>query len=140
MLSQDPVESFAFFNESIELTRRFRALKLWLSLRYHGRQAFVESILRDLKNARQLADLVQKEPVLELVAPVSLSAVCFRHREVDNQALLERVLRRGKVYLSNATIGGRFGLRACFVNHRTTEEDVRSIVDEVVSAAKDIRS
>lgn len=136
-LSQDPIESFAYFDESMELSRRFRALKLWLSLRYHGRKAFRESIARDLKHAQMLAEIVQQEPALELLAPVTLSAVCFRHRSADNQALLNSILRRGKVYLSNATIGGHFALRACFVNHRTVEADVRSIVEEVMAAAGD---
>lgn len=135
VFSRDPVESFAFFDESMELSRRFRALKLWMSLRYHGRAAFRDSMLRDLQHAQLLAELVRGQPSLELLAPVSLSAVCFRHRTADNEALLQRVLRRGKVYLSNATIGGRFALRACFVNHRTVESDVRAIVDEVLAAA-----
>jgi aromatic-L-amino-acid decarboxylase len=135
VLSQDPVESFAFFDESMELSRRFRASKLWFSLRYHGRKAFREAIALDLQHAQLLARMVQQEPSLELLAPVSLSAVCFRHRSVDNQSLLQRVLQRGKVYLSNATINGHFGLRACFVNHRTVETDVRSIVEEVMAAA-----
>jgi glutamate/tyrosine decarboxylase-like PLP-dependent enzyme len=135
VLSDDPVESFAFFDESIELSRRFRALKLWLSLRYHGRKAFREAIALDLQHAQLLARMVQQQASLELLAPVSLSAVCFRHRTADNQALLQRVLRRGRVYLSNATINGRFALRACFVNHRTVEADVRAIIEEVLAAA-----
>jgi glutamate/tyrosine decarboxylase-like PLP-dependent enzyme len=133
--SQDPIESFAVFDESIELSRRFRAFKLWLSLRYHGRQAFREAMQRDLAHAQLLADLIRAEPALELLAPVTLSAVCFRHRNADNQALLKAVLARGKVYLSNATIGAHFALRACFVNHRTVEDDVHSIVAEVMAAA-----
>ena len=136
-LSQDPIESFAYFDESMELSRRFRALKLWLSLRYHGRKAFRDSIARDLSHAQLLAEMVRQEPALELLAPVTLSAVCFRHRSVDNEVLLKSVLRRGKVYLSNATIGGHFALRACFVNHRTVEADVRSIAEEVMAAAGD---
>jgi glutamate/tyrosine decarboxylase-like PLP-dependent enzyme len=135
-LSQDPIEGFAFFDESMELSRRFRALKLWLSLRYHGRTAFRQAMTHDLRHAQLLAQLVRAQPDLELLAPVSLSAVCFRHRSADNQALLQRVLRRGKVFLSNATIGGQFALRACFVNHRTVEADVRQVIEEVVAAAQ----
>jgi glutamate/tyrosine decarboxylase-like PLP-dependent enzyme len=133
--SQDPIEGFAFFDESMELSRRFRALKLWLSLRYHGRKAFCETINADLRHAQLLACLIQERPELELLAPVSLSAVCFRHRSADNEVLLQRVLRRGAVYLSNATIAGHFALRACFVNHRTTADDVNSIIQEVLAAA-----
>lgn len=136
VFNQDPAETYAAFDESIELSRRFRALKLWLSLQYHGRRAFRDAIATDLRHARMLADLVASEPDLELLAPVPLSAVCFRHRTKDNEAILKRVNARGRVYISNATIDGRFALRACFVNHRTTEDDVRAIVSEVIAAAE----
>src|SRR5579864_2283638 len=107
-LSLDPVEGFAFFEESLELSRRFRALKLWLSLRYHGLAAFRESIRKDLARARRLADAIKREAQLELLAPVELSAVCFRHagtgqrsdEELNrfNLALLKRVVELGRVY------------------------------------------
>ena len=81
LLATDPIEGFAFFEESLELSRRFRALKLWLSLRYHGLGAFRESIRKDLQQGRRLADAIKNEAKLELVAAGELSAVCFRHRE-----------------------------------------------------------
>lgn len=140
ILNQDPGESFAFFDESIELSRRFRALKLWLSLQYHGRKAFREAIARDLRHAQLLAETIQAHPKLELLAPVPLSAVCFRYRGRDNEAILRRVIARGRVYLSNATINDQFALRACFVNHRTGPEDVHEIIYEVIAAAEDIKS
>ena len=77
-LSDDPVEGFEFFAESLELSRRFRALKLWLSLRYHGFGQFREAIREDLRHAQLLARLIAAEPALELLAPVELSTVCFR--------------------------------------------------------------
>src|SRR5450755_4190984 len=78
-LSDDLVEGFAFFEESIELSRRCRALKLWLSLRYHGLAAFRAAIQKDLDCAQRLAAAVRNTPGLELLAPVELSTVCFRH-------------------------------------------------------------
>lgn len=138
IFAEDPTEAFAFFEESIELTRRFRALKLWMSLQYHGRRAFREAIARDLGHAQLLAQIIQSRPELELLAPVPLSAVCFRHRAKDNAGILKRVIARGRVYLSNATIGGQFALRACFVNHRTRDDDVRAIVSEVMAAADEM--
>ena len=135
---ENPAESFAFFEESMELSRRFRALKLWLSLQYHGRAAFRATIRRDLDHAQALARTVQSHPELELLAPVALSAVCFRHRSRDNVALLKRMAARGRVYLSNATIGGEFALRACFVNHRASDSDVEAIVSEVIAAADEL--
>ena len=136
--NEDPTESFLFFQEAIEQSRRFRALKLWMSLQYHGRNRYREAIARDLRHAALLADTVGAHQELELLTPVTLSAVCFRHRTKDNEAILRRVIARGRVYLSNATINGRFALRACFVNHRTTEDTVKAIVDEVVAAAQEL--
>lgn len=146
VLDSDPLEGFAFFEESLELSRRFRALKIWLSLRYHGLQAFREAIGADLAHANQLADCIRSAPQLELLAPVELSAVCFRFRgnagpgDLDelNASILRRVIDNGRVYLSNASIGGHFALRACFVNHRTRAADVAEIVPEVLGAARSI--
>jgi len=145
-LSADPVEGFVFFEESMELSRRFRALKLWLSLRYHGFAAFRAFIAKDLLQATRLAEAVRNESQLELMAPVELSAVCFRHRgggirteeELNrlNLAILKRIVERGRVYLSNASLRNRFCLRACIVNHRTRDADVDCVVPEVLAAAK----
>jgi aromatic-L-amino-acid decarboxylase len=146
-LQEDPVETFAFFEESLELSRRFRALKLWLSLRYHGLANFREAIRNDLRNAQRLVDLIAAQHELELLAPVPLSAVCFRYvsksnssRPIDelNRRILRRTVHRGKVFLSNATIQGHFALRACFVNHRTTPQDVDEIVAEVLSVGREM--
>ena len=131
-------ETFVFFEESMELSRRFRALKLWMSLQYHGRRVFRESITADLNHAQLLAQTIRSHPELELLAPVPLSAVCFRHREKDNEAILKRMIARGRVYLSNATINAQFALRACFVNHLTKEDDVKAIVSETIAAAKEV--
>jgi aromatic-L-amino-acid decarboxylase len=147
-LTADSVEGFAFFEESVELSRRFRALKLWLSLRYHGFGAFREAMGLDLAHARQLARQIAAQPELELMAPVELSAVCFRYRGPGtaseeesnrlNPAILKRVLERGCVYLSNASLRNRFCLRACVVNHRTTDADIDSVIAEVLAAAKEV--
>ena len=143
-LATDPIESFAFFEESMELSRPFRALKVWLSLRFFGLSAFQESIREDLRLAQVLAREIERQPKLELLAPVELSAVCFRYkspsRDLDdlNRAILARVIQRGKVYISNATVHGKFALRACLVNHRSTEADVLAVTSEVLDAADEI--
>ena len=147
-LSQDPVEAFSFFEESIELSRRFRALKLWLSLRYHGLGAFREAIAEDLRHAQRLAGAVDGDRRMERLAPVELSAVCFRYRgelrdegKLDrlNRAILKRVIERGRVYISNASVRGKFALRACFVNHRAGDEDVDAVVQEVLAAGAEVQ-
>jgi aromatic-L-amino-acid/L-tryptophan decarboxylase len=141
-LTEDPLEGFAFFEESLELSRRFRALKLWLSIRYHGLAAYRNSIREDLELARELASKIAESDRFELLAPVELSAVCFGlcrpdRRDVDqlNQAVLRQVNARGRVYISNATINDRFALRACITNHRTTRQDVAELIQELEQAA-----
>jgi aromatic-L-amino-acid decarboxylase len=150
-LSEDTVEGFAFFEESLELSRRFRAMKLWLSLRYHGMSAFRDAIRRDLEHARRLRQRIESEPSLELLAAGPLSAVCFRYVGEQRQPLANddslnqlnaRILRRvvherGRVFISNAAIRGAFALRACIVNHRSSWADVELIVDEVLAAASE---
>ena len=148
-LQDDPLEDFAFFDESLELSRRFRALKLWLSLRYHGLSNFRRQIDNDLNCANQLASLVDSNPEMELLAPVPLSAVCFRYiprrdgfkeTQLDdlNLRILRDVQRSGRVYISNATIHGKFALRACMVNHRTTAADVEAVIDEVLRVGREL--
>lgn len=150
-LQEDPLEDFAFFDESLELSRRFRALKLWLSLRYHGLSSFRQQIENDLQCAKRLASLIDAEAEIEILAPVPLSAVCFRYvptaggindEQLDelNLRILQSVQRRGRVYLSNATIHGKFALRACIVNHRTTAADVDAVIDEVLLVGKELSS
>ncbi|MBS0366736.1 MAG: aminotransferase class V-fold PLP-dependent enzyme [Proteobacteria bacterium] len=148
MIDPGPGEDFAFFEESLELSRRFRALKVWLSLRYHGLEAFRAAIRSDLEHAQQLGQAIVGCPELELLAPVELSAVCFRYRGADGQAdldqlnaaILRQIIGNGRIYLSNASIAGAFALRACFVNHRTRASDVEEIVPEVLKAARAVCS
>ena len=105
---------------------------------------FAESISEDLRLAQVLANFVDADLRLERLAPVVLSAVCFRYTEAAgdlnelNRMILDRVVRRRRVYLSNALLNGEFALRACIVNHRATEEDVRAIVTEVIAAAEEV--
>jgi glutamate/tyrosine decarboxylase-like PLP-dependent enzyme len=149
-LSDDPIEGFAYFEESIELSRRFRALKLWFSLRYHGFEAFRNSIRKDLEQTAYLGGLVQRSAEFELLAPLTLSAVCFRYvgsgnlseAELNrlNKEILRRINERGRVYLSNAILHSKFCLRACIVNHRTTEADVDAVLSEALASAKDVES
>jgi len=147
----DSLENFQFFDESMELSRRFRALKLWLSLRYHGAQSFREAIRNDLDCATYFSAHVDAHPELERLAPVPLSAVCFRYvpqgrslsgEELDslNQKILPRVVRRGRVFLSNATINDRFALRICIVNHRATRADLDEVVSEVLAVGREVLS
>jgi aromatic-L-amino-acid decarboxylase len=122
---------------TLEYSRPFRALKLWLAFRAHGAAQFRASIERNLAQARLLYDAVERTEDLETTGhPPQLSIVPFRHRpkgvedvNAHNQALAEALQADGRVYLSSALIDGEVWLRPCFVNFRTTEEDVLALLE-----------
>jgi aromatic-L-amino-acid decarboxylase len=124
---------------TLEYSRPFRALKFWLAFRAHGAAQFRAAIERNLAEARLLYDRLREEPDMEtLPSPPQLSIVPFRHvprgvRDVDrhNWRLGRALQEDGRVYLASALIDGEVYLRPCFVNFRTTEEDVLALVDIV---------
>jgi aromatic-L-amino-acid/L-tryptophan decarboxylase len=104
------MSEFAYWDHSPELSRRFRALKIWFMLKVHGARAIQDAIDSNIEVARLLAQLVSESDDFELVAPAPLSIVCFRYRLGDdefNKRLMVEVQRDGDSYLSNAIIGGR---------------------------------
>jgi glutamate/tyrosine decarboxylase-like PLP-dependent enzyme len=121
------MSEFAYWDHSPELSRRFRALKIWFLLKVHGARAVQAAIDDNISVAKHLANAVKGSADFELMAPAPLSIVCFRYKAGDdefNKRLMVEVQRDGDSYLSNATINGRFALRACIVNFRTTIADV----------------
>jgi aromatic-L-amino-acid/L-tryptophan decarboxylase len=137
MLHDDEAPEPHAVDNTLEYSRPFRALKLWLALRVHGADAFREAIERNLDEARLLADLVQEAPDLELLCDPMLSVVPFRHLprsgDVDahNRRLVSALQEDGSFWVSDAVVDGKACLRPCFSNYRTREEDVRALVDEV---------
>jgi aromatic-L-amino-acid decarboxylase len=124
---------------TLEYSRPFRALKFWLAFRAHGAQAFRDAVEDNLRQARLLYDLVRAHPALEpLCGPPPLSIVPFRYvggrGEVDaiNARLVRTLQDDGRVWVAPATVDDRVGLRPCFVNFRTTDDDVRALVDIAV--------
>jgi aromatic-L-amino-acid decarboxylase len=121
---------------TLEYSRPFRALKLWLAFRVHGADALRAAIARNLAQARLLADEVRRHPDLELmVDDPPLSIVPFRHRphgvadlDAHNRRLARALQDDGRVYVAAATIDGRACLRPCLVNFRTDDDDVRALV------------
>ena len=133
VLADEAAESYAFWDHGLELSRRFRALKLWMTLRYYGARRIAAAIAEDIGMASYMADQVRDADDLELLAPPSLSICCFRHAPPSvapaalnehNEHLLKALQRDGRAYLSNATIAGQFALRACITNFRTTRADI----------------
>jgi glutamate/tyrosine decarboxylase-like PLP-dependent enzyme len=122
-----------------ELSRGFRALKVWMTLKAYGTDRLAGIVRQCCDLARLLAERIDAAPDLERLAPVALNIVCFRHRGGDDQfqtELAADLQLEGELVLSITTIGGRLALRAAFVNHRTTAADIPAIVRAVLAAAE----
>ncbi len=125
-----------FYALGLQNSRGFRALKVWLALRQVGRAGYARMVADDCRLARALRDAAAAHPDVE-AGPCHLSIATLRYRPAGvedgegldalNDALLARLKAGGEAYVSNAVIDGRFWLRACVVNFRTTLDDVRAI-------------
>jgi aromatic-L-amino-acid/L-tryptophan decarboxylase len=122
---------------TLEYSRPFRALKLWLAFRVHGAAQFRDAIERNLAEADLLYRRAQAAEDFEVMeAPPQLSVVPLRHAppglgdpNLHNQALADAIQGDGRIYLASALIDGEVWLRPCFVNFRTTEDDVLAVLD-----------
>jgi len=143
-------EAFAFWDYGPELSRRFRALKVWMLLKGVGLESLSEAIESNLACARYFESLVQASDDFEMIAPVELSIFCFRHVPIQlrsespeaidafNERLLVALQQDGSSYLSNATLGGRFALRGCVLNYRTTLRDMEILLDDLRRVARSL--
>ena len=141
-------DTINFFELGPQNSRGFKALKVWLGLRRTGREGAVRMMADDCALARALADAVAKTPGLELLT-VGLSIATFRWvpdgvsdpKALDemNEKLLTAIQEDGRFYLSNAIVGGKFALRACIVNFRTTRKEMEALPGVVMEIAKRIR-
>jgi glutamate/tyrosine decarboxylase-like PLP-dependent enzyme len=140
VLEDQPEEDFAFWDHGLELSRRFRALKLWMMLRYYGADRLVAAIREDIELAAHMAECIRRADDLELLAEPGLSVCCFRHHpqaldgvdlDAHNERLLRALQREGEVYMSNTALDGRFALRACITNFRSTRADVERTLEAV---------
>jgi glutamate/tyrosine decarboxylase-like PLP-dependent enzyme len=128
-----------------QLSRGFRALKAWMSIKEHGIQKYGRLIQQNVNQARYLAGLVDDSPDLERLAPAPLNIVCFRFKgdHLDdmalnrlNQELLIRLHESGIAVPSYTTLGGRYALRVAITNHRSRREDFDLLVREVIKLGK----
>jgi aromatic-L-amino-acid decarboxylase len=125
-----------------DLSRGFRALKVWFTLQTFGAEALGAVAERSCALARHLARLIADAPELELLAPVPLNIVCFRYRgaagTVDalNTAIVADIQEAGLAAPSTTTIGGALAIRAAFVNHRSREADAEALVAAVLAAGR----
>jgi glutamate/tyrosine decarboxylase-like PLP-dependent enzyme len=130
-----------------ELSRRFRAFKVWLALKAHGADRFRDLITQNVAQARYLADRLAARADCELLAPVPLNIVCFRYRPAGlddtrldalNRQLLMELQERSVAVPSGTEIGGRFALRVAITNHRSRREDFDALVEAVAAIGKEL--
>lgn len=117
-----------------DLSRGFRALKTWFTLKTFGSDRLGAVIARSCALAKYLETRVLAEPRLELLAPVNLNIVCFRYRASDavNREIVADVQESGIAAPSSTTLDGKFAIRAAIVNHRTAETDIDALVSAVL--------
>jgi glutamate/tyrosine decarboxylase-like PLP-dependent enzyme len=134
--------AYWFSEYGLQLSRGFKALKVWLMIKEHGLDRFGRLIDRNIDQAQHLAALIRATPRLELVAPVPTNIVCFRYNPGDrdeaslnalNQELLIRLHESGVAAPSYTTLGPRYCLRAAIANHRTTYADLPVLVEAVTA-------
>jgi glutamate/tyrosine decarboxylase-like PLP-dependent enzyme len=140
-------ESLNFVDYGMQNSRGFRALKVWLALQQLGRAGYVESMAEDMRLSRKLYELLSRHPEFEALTQ-NLSITTFRYvppqlrssvGEPDVEAalnalnadLLGRLEKSGQAFLSNAVIEGRYAMRACIVNFRTSDADVERLPETI---------
>lgn len=123
-----------FADRGIELSRGFRALKAWMSLKALGVDAITAVMEQNVDQAQYLASLVERSPKLELAAEVPLNIVCFRYvgaDDVQNKEILMRLQESGVAVPSGTVLDGRFAIRVAISNHRSRREDFDLLVKSV---------
>ena len=139
---------FPFAERGVQLSRGFRALKVWMSFKTHGLDAFAQLIHQNVRQAHYLAGLVTKHPRLELLAPAPLNVVCFRYvvpgaddatlNEMNREILL-RIQESGVAIPSQTVLNGKFAIRVAITNHRSRRDDFDLLVRSVVETGAALR-
>ena len=138
-----------FSDYGLELSRQFRALKVWMSIKEHGLDRFGRMIDRNVDQAQYFGQLVEKDPNLELTAPIGMDIVCFRFNPGGlnddslnqiNKEILMRLHEQGIAVPSYTTLNQRYCLRIAIANHRSTQEDFDLLAKEVVRIGNEIIS
>lgn len=142
-------DGFPFADMGVQLSRGFRALKVWMALRTHGADVIGDLVHQNVEQARYVARRVEAEPDLELLAPVPLNVVCFRFapaglddeaRNRLNAGILRALQERGIAVPSHTILGGRYALRIAITNHRSRQADFDLLLDSVVALGRELLS
>lgn len=130
-------EAVNFMDYGVPLGRRFRSLKLWMVMRYFGRDRTAAIIRGHIQMAQAIAREMERDGRFEVVAPVPLSLVCFRLKGSDeaNRCLMDQINAGGKAFLSHTVLHGRFVLRLSLGNVRLTQQDMDVTWEAIRQAA-----
>jgi glutamate/tyrosine decarboxylase-like PLP-dependent enzyme len=134
-------EGLRFADRGVELSRGFRALKAWMSLKALGADAIIAAVEQNVDQAQYLASLVKRSSELELAADVPLNIVCFRYAgasDEENQEILMRLQESGVAVPSGTMLDGRFTIRVANTNHRSRRSDFELLVETVVRLGKEV--
>lgn len=131
-----------FSEYGFQQTRGFRALKLWMVIESAGRTGLRALVTRHIRLTRRLSEMIEADPDLEVLAPATLSVVCFRYAPMAlrgdedtlnrlNKRLMEALQAGGETFLSGTTLRNRFALRACVLHCDTNEDDLAVLIRAV---------
>jgi aromatic-L-amino-acid/L-tryptophan decarboxylase len=136
-----------FSDYGLQLSRQFRALKVWMSIKEHGLERFGRMITRNVEQAHYFGQLVVNDPEMELMAPIGLDIVCFRFNpggfkdqalNLLNKEILMLLQERGIAAPSYTTLDGRYCLRIAIANHRSRQDDFDVLAREVVKIGREL--
>ncbi len=140
----DPAENFNFINYAPENSRRLRSLPAWFSLKAYGAEGYRDMVEQNIRLAQLLGERIQKSERFQLLAPVRLCVVCFtlnhepRMLAEHVQLFLQKLNKRGLVYVTPTQYQGTPAVRAALVNWRTTDQDIDKVMEELETVATDI--
>jgi glutamate/tyrosine decarboxylase-like PLP-dependent enzyme len=136
-----------FSDYGLQLSRQFRALKVWMSIKEHGLDRFGRMIARNVEQAHYFGQLVESEPSMELLAPIVLDIVCFRFNpggvedenlNALNKEILMQLHEQGIAAPSYTVLQGRYCLRIAIANHRSKQEDFDILAREVIRIGQEL--
>ena len=143
--TQGPEEEINFADYGVQLTRYFRALKLWMSFKVFGLAAFREAVAHGFRMAEAAEQIVRTMPDWEVVTPAQMAILSFRFTppghssdalDTLNLDTVATMLADGFAMLSTSVLRGRVVIRLCPINPRTTEADIRATLERLDGIAR----
>jgi glutamate/tyrosine decarboxylase-like PLP-dependent enzyme len=139
----NPLENFSYLNLLPENSRRLKALPVWFSLNAYGKKGYQDIVENCIFLSNQFGQFIESNRNFELLAPVRLNTVCFTLAGKENQDKVNTFLTllndRGQVFMTPTIYNGQKGIRAAFVNWRTTENDIALVTKLMTEIIKELK-